>query len=174
MGNKAARILDRCTHKVTVIITGSLDTIVGYKLAARVGDLTSPCPICKIPKPGKIVKGSSTVFINKKSAARVSDFVACGAGTTPPGGGSHPPVTVYQVRREDNYIEAVFSDDKFLITETTEDDKPTPDKQPERKAVSFFKDLSLNIDLGSRAGSMSFGFGLNMVDSGESTVIIGG
>jgi uncharacterized Zn-binding protein involved in type VI secretion len=173
---KAARITDLCDHKVTVIITGSPDTIIGWRLAARVEDLTSPCPICKMIKPGKIVRGSRTVFINKKSAARVSDPVMCGAGMPPPPlGGSHPAVKEYKVRKEDNVIETIFADDKFLITETaTSAGDPEPDKPPPREKKKFFEGLSLNIDLGRRAGNAAFGFGLNSVSMGDSTVYIGG
>jgi len=171
---KAARILDLCKHTVTAIITGSPDTIIGYRLAARVGDLTAPCLMCKIPKPGKIMKGSSTVFINAVSAARVDDKVMCGAGLVPPGGGSHPAVTEYSVRKEDNYVDAIFSDDKFLLTEAVNTDKRTePDKAPPRQPVKFFKGLSLNIDLGRRAGSAAMGFGPNSIALGDSTVYIG-
>src|SRR3954468_17645321 len=114
----AARIFDICKHTGTVVVTGSPDTLVGYRLAARFGDLTSPCPICKIPLPGRIVKGSRSVFINKMPAARVSDKVICGAGVPPaPPGGFHMPAGEYSVRSEDNYVDAVFMDDSVLIDE---------------------------------------------------------
>jgi hypothetical protein len=71
--------------------------------------------VCKTPKPGKIVSGSSTVFINSIPSARIGDKVACGAGATPPGGGSHGPVSIYGVKPEDNYVEASLTGHKPLI-----------------------------------------------------------
>ncbi|MBI4951192.1 MAG: PAAR domain-containing protein [Myxococcales bacterium] len=94
------------------VATGSPDTVIAGKAAARLQDLTSPCPppptglpTCQ-PPLGRIVKSSSTVFINRLGAARaIVDAVKCGAGASPPGPGGcrHPPATGYAVRDEDHY-----------------------------------------------------------------------
>lgn len=172
-GKKAARLTDRCVHKVTAIITGSPDTIVNSLLAARLGDHTTPCPICCVPTPGLIVQGSLTVFINKMPAARVDDFVICGIGITPPlPGGFHMPVTGYSVRPEDNYIEAVFTDDGSLIKEAPKDPpKPLPEHKPLQR---FLKNLSLQLNIGMRIAIKAIMAGPNMVESGSSNVFIGG
>lgn len=169
-----SRLGDNCIHP-TVITSGSPDTIVGSMPAARLGDLVTPCPLCKTP-PGKIVKGSSTVFINSKPAARITDSVACGAGGAPPGGGSHGPVSIYGVKPEDNYVAAVFTDDAYLIKEDKGDMQkpPPPDKPPVKKPATFLDGLSLDIDLGSRSASGGGGGGANAVAKGETTVIVGG
>ncbi|MBW2524108.1 MAG: PAAR domain-containing protein [Deltaproteobacteria bacterium] len=102
-GKPQARLTDANVHP-PVVITGSPDVIVCHLPAARLNDVTAPCPVCGPPTPpGKIVTSSSTVFINRMGAARVSDKVACGAGGAPPGGCSHPPAKGYQVRSEDSY-----------------------------------------------------------------------
>jgi uncharacterized Zn-binding protein involved in type VI secretion len=174
MPQPAARLTDNCIHP-TVITSGSPDTVVGSLPAARLGDLVTPCPLCKTP-PGKIVKGSSTVFINSKPAARILDSVACGSPGAPPGGGSHAPVSVYGVKKEDNYVETVFSDDSFLLEEGKGDMQkpPPPDKPPPRAPATFLDGLSLDIDLGSRSGSGGGGGGANAIAKGETTVIVGG
>jgi uncharacterized Zn-binding protein involved in type VI secretion len=174
MPSPAARRSDNCLHP-TVIVSGSTDTIIGAMPAARLGDVVTPCPLCKTP-PGKIVKGSSTVFINSQPAARITDSVACGAGGSPPGGGSHAPVSVYAVKPEDNYVEAVFGDDSSFVSEGEGDMQkpPEPDKPPQRKPASFLDGLSLDIDLGSRSGSGGGGGGANAIAKGETTVIVGG
>jgi uncharacterized Zn-binding protein involved in type VI secretion len=175
MGKPQARLTDLTIH-VPPVISGSPDTIVGGLLAARKGDLTAPCPVCCTPPPGKIVSGSSSVFINSIPAARITDKVACGSGSAPPGGGSHGPVTVYGVKPEDNYVDAIFNDDSFMLNEEPGDleSPPPPDKQPERKPASFLSDLALDIDLGSRSGSSGAGGGPNMIALGCFTVIVGG
>lgn len=101
-GKPQARLTDVTAH-APPIISGSPDTSVEYLPAARLNDLTAPCPVCKTPPPGKIVTSSKTVFINGLGAARATDKVACGAGGSPPGGGSHPPAQGYQARPEDSY-----------------------------------------------------------------------
>ncbi len=169
----AARLLDLCTHVGTVVMSGSPDTFTGMKPQARVDDITSPCPICKMIKPGKIMKGSSTVFVNKKQAARVGDRVACGAGLVPPLGCSHGPAHEYSVRSEDNYVEAVFKDDSVLIVEPKKKKGP-PEDVPEKKPVSFLHDLSLDLNIGLRMTNMAMGVGLNSIALGCFTVHIGG
>ena len=163
-----------CIHP-NVICSGSPDTIVGYQPAARLSDLVTPCPLCKVP-PGKIVKGSSTVFINSKPAARITDAVACGSPSSPPPGGSHPPVTVYGVKPEDNVVDAVFKDDTYLVTEQKAQGTklPPPDKPPQRKPATFLDGLSLDVDLGSRSVGGGGGGGSNAIAKGCMTVIIGG
>jgi uncharacterized Zn-binding protein involved in type VI secretion len=172
-GKKAARLTDRCAHKVTAIITGSPDTIVGSLLAARLGDHTTPCPICMVPTPGLIVKASTSVFINKMPAARVDDLVFCGIGLTPPlPGGFHMPVSGYSVKTEDNYVEAVFSDDSSIIHDPPKDPKPPP---PERRPLQrFLQGLSLHLDIGMRIGITAMFAGPNLIESGCSDVFIGG
>jgi uncharacterized Zn-binding protein involved in type VI secretion len=175
MGQPQSRLTDLTLHAPPVI-SGSPDTIVGGLLAARVGDLTSPCPVCLTPPPGKIVSGSSSVFINSVAAARITDAVACGAGSVPPGGGSHGPVSIYAVKPEDNYVDAMFRDDSFLSSEAAGDMKgpPPPDVQPPRKPATFLSALSLDIDLGRRSGSAGAGGGPNALALGDFTVIVGG
>lgn len=103
MGAKPqARLSDLTVHSPPVI-SGSPDTSVEYLPAARLNDLTAPCPVCKTPPPGKIATSSKSVFINGLGAARANDKVACGSGGSPPGGGSHPPAQGYQVRADDSY-----------------------------------------------------------------------
>jgi uncharacterized Zn-binding protein involved in type VI secretion len=174
MAPPAARLTDSCIHP-NVICSGSPDTLIGSKLAARLSDLVTPCPLCKVP-PGKIVKGSSTVFINSKPAARMGDAVACGAGGAPPPGGSHPPVTTYGVKPEDNYVDALFKDDAYLINEEPPQGKkpPPPDKQPVRKPATFLDGLSLDVDLGSRSAGGGGGGGPNAIAKGDTSVIVGG
>jgi uncharacterized Zn-binding protein involved in type VI secretion len=175
MAQPQSRLTDLTIH-VPPIITGSTDTIVGGLPAARLGDLTAPCPVCCTPPPGKIVKGSSTVFINSVPAARITDSVACGAGSVPPGTGSHGPVSTYGVKPEDNYVDAMFRDDNFLISEEPGDieQPPPPDKPPARKPATFLGGLSLDIDLGSRSGGGGGGGGPNAIALGDFTVIVGG
>ncbi len=175
MAKPQSRLTDLTVHAPPVI-SGSPDTIVGGLLAARLGDLTSPCPVCCTPPPGKIVSGSTTVFINSIPAARIGDFVACGAGTTPPGGGSHGPVSIYGVKKEDNYVDVVFEDDNFMVAEPEGDlENPPPrDEQPEREPATFLDGLSLDIDLGKRSGSGGPGGGPNALALGDFTVIVGG
>lgn len=106
----AAHKLSPTLHIPVIINSGSPDTKVCYLPAARLDDVGTPCPLppCKPPKP-KIVSSSTTVFINKLGAARVLDFVYCGAmGTTGPGGCSHPSATGYKARKADHY-EALFA-----------------------------------------------------------------
>ena len=160
-----ARIFDPCTHVGTMVTTGSPDTLVGYQLAARLGDLTTPCPICKIPLPGRIVKGSRTVFINKMPAARVSDKVICGAGVPPaPPGGFHMPASEYKVRPEDNYVDAVFMDDSMLIVEPP---KGGNSDVVQKKPLSrFLKGLSLDLNIGMR-------FALKLSLSGPNSIAMG-
>ncbi|MBI3915640.1 MAG: PAAR domain-containing protein [Betaproteobacteria bacterium] len=176
MAQPAARLTDPTLHAAIPIISGSPDTIIGGLLAARLDDLVTPCPVCCTPPPGKIVKASMTVFINDQACARIGDLVACGAGTTPPGGGSHAPVSIYGVKKEDNYVEKAFNDDAFMIEEQAGDPKnpPPPDVQPERKPVSFLNGLSLDLDLGSRSGKKGMGAGPNAIAMGDFTVIVGG
>ncbi len=105
---KAARKDDRTLH-TPKIITGSPDTTIEKKKAARLFDIVKTCPIpyCK-PPMGRIVSSSLTVFINSVGAARLFDRVLCNSaaipGTEPPGG-FHPPAGGYRARREDHYHE---------------------------------------------------------------------
>ena len=102
-GKPQARLTDSNVHP-PVVISGSPDVTVCFLPAARLNDLTAPCPLCGPPTPpGKIVTSSSSVFINGLGAARVTDKVACGAGGGPPGGCSHPPAQGYSVRPDDSY-----------------------------------------------------------------------
>jgi len=174
MAKPQSRLTDATVHAPPVI-SGSPDTIVGGLLAARLGDLTAPCPVCKTP-PGKIVQGSSTVFINSIKAARIGDAVACGAGGSVPGRGSHGPVTTYGVKPEDNYVDAIFRDDNYLLSEDAGDIEhpPPPDEQPKRKPATFLSKLSLDIDLGSRSAGGGGGGGPNALAVGDFTVIVGG
>ncbi len=101
MSKLAARKLDLTIH-APVINSGSPDTTVGGQPAARLADVTLPCPLCKTPG-GKIVTSSATVFINRQGAARMSDKVSCGPAGAGPGGCSHPPAKGYQPRDDDHY-----------------------------------------------------------------------
>ena len=71
-----ARLGDKTSHG-GVIITGSPDTRVNGRPAARLGDLH----VCPLPGHGTaaILTGSGTVKINRRPAARVGDRTACGA-----------------------------------------------------------------------------------------------
>jgi uncharacterized Zn-binding protein involved in type VI secretion len=173
MGKKAARLTDLTKHAPVVIVSGSPDTKAGYLPSARLFDLTAPCPICKIPNKGLIISASRTVFINRLGAARVDDKVLCGAGLMKPPGCSPPPVAEYGVRAEDNYVEAVFTGDAHLVTETGTDDAPETDAPPERKPAKFFKDLSMSISMGSAFGMSTPGGGPNSIAMGCSNVFIG-
>jgi uncharacterized Zn-binding protein involved in type VI secretion len=174
MSKPQSRLGDTCVH-TNKIVSGSPDTIVGGKLAARKGDVVSPCPVCKAP-PGKIASGSSSVFINSKAAARITDKVACGSAGVPPGGGTRSGVTTYQVKPEDNYVEAVFRDDSFLLQEEPggPQNPPEPDRQPPRPPARFLEGLSLDLDLGKRAAGSGVGGGINAVLLGDTSVIVGG
>src|SRR4051812_9737778 len=123
----AARETDICDHLPTLVISGSPDTTTGYFAQARLGDHSTPCPICCTPTPGLIVQGSMTVFVNSVPAVRVGDQIICGAGILPPPPGSlqHLPAGQYSVQDEDNYVKAVFTDDSSLINE------PPPPSPPE-------------------------------------------
>ncbi|HZO12830.1 MAG TPA: PAAR domain-containing protein [Polyangiaceae bacterium] len=174
MTQPAARLDDKCDHP-NHICSGSPDTIIGQKPAARLGDQVTGCPRCG-SRRGKIVKASTTVFINSKAAARITDLVECGPDDAPPEGGSHKAVSVYAVKPEDNYVDVVFSDDAYLIQEDEGDEKnpPPPDKPPPRNPATFLDGLSLDIDLGQRAANNEEEDGDNSVAAGEPTVIIGG
>jgi uncharacterized Zn-binding protein involved in type VI secretion len=171
----AARMLDLCKHPGTVVLTGSFDTTTGGKLQARLGDLTSPCPVCCTIPPGRIVQGSKTVFVNKLPAARVDDKIICGIGIPPipPPPGFHLPASSYSVRSEDNYVEAVFTDDSALI-----EDSPSPeakDELPEKEPLKkFLSGLSLDLNLGMRFALKAMLAGPNSVAMGCFSVKIGG
>ena len=169
----AARLTDLCTHAGTVVITGSPDTTTGYLPQARLGDLTSPCPICMMPLPGRIVQGSLTVFVNKIPASRVNDQVICGIGVPPPPpGGFHMPASAYSVRSEDDYVKAVFTDDGILIQEPPRGpSKDVPQKKP---LTRFLKGLSLDLRIGFRFGLKLKLGGPNSIAMGCFSVHIGG
>ena len=81
----AARLTDLTMHFGTIgpVVTG-LNVLIGGLCAATMGD-PHVCPMFDGPKPhvgGIIVKGSVTVMICKKGAARVNDPTAC---VGPPG-----------------------------------------------------------------------------------------
>jgi uncharacterized Zn-binding protein involved in type VI secretion len=169
----AARLTDLCKHPPTVVITGSPDTFTGFLPQARLGDLTSPCPVCCMIPPGKIVQGSMTVFVNKIPASRVDDQVICGLGVPPPPpGGFHPPASSYSVRSEDNYVKAVFTDDGVLINEPPKG--PAKDVPPKKPLSRFLKGLSLDLRVGYRfALKLKLG-GPNSIALGCFSVHIGG
>lgn len=172
----AARIFDICKHPGTVVISGSFDTTTGGKFQARLGDLTSPCPVCCTIPPGRIVQGSRTVFVNKLPAARVDDKIICGIGIPPipPPPGFHMPATSYSVRDEDNYVKAVFTDDSSLINEPP-DPNTKGDDLPEKKPLTkFLSGLSLDLNLGMRFALKAMLAGPNSVAMGCFSVKIGG
>jgi uncharacterized Zn-binding protein involved in type VI secretion len=158
----------------TIVLTGSPDTTTGGQLQARLGDLTTPCPICKIPLPGRIVQGSMTVFVNKIPASRVGDLVLCGAGVPPipPPGGFHLPASTYSVQDDDDYVKAVFTDDSSLVTEPPA--KTAVDVPAKAPLSRFLSGLSLDLNLGMRIALTLMLAGPNAIQSGCSTVIIGG
>lgn len=55
---------------------GSNDVLINDQPALREGDLFLPHGDTKIGSP--VAKGSATVFINNKPAARIGDPIACG------------------------------------------------------------------------------------------------
>lgn len=73
---KQARLGDSSSHG-GLIISGSPDTLVNGRAAARLGDMH----VCPILGHGvtPIVTGSATVKVNQRPAARVGDVAACGA-----------------------------------------------------------------------------------------------
>ena len=170
----AARELDLCKHPGTMVITGSPDTTTGFMPQARLGDLTSPCPVCEMIPPGRIVQGSMTVFVNKIPASRVNDQVICGLGfPPPPPRGFHLPASVYSVRAEDNYVKSVFTDDSVLVDEPppSAPAEDVPDKKP---LTRFLQGLSLDLRIGFRFGlAISLG-GPNSIAMGCFSVHIGG
>jgi uncharacterized Zn-binding protein involved in type VI secretion len=124
MGAKPqARLTDLTVHSPPVI-SGSPDTSIEYLPAARLNDLTAPCPLCKTPPPGKIVTSSKTVFVNGLGAARLSDKVACGSGGSPPGGGSHPPAKGYEVRPDDSYEKMIEGEHEISEFDLVEGEQP--------------------------------------------------
>jgi uncharacterized Zn-binding protein involved in type VI secretion len=170
----AARQTDMCSHAGTLVTTGSPDTTTGFLPQARLGDLTSPCVACKMPLPGRIVQGSSTVFVNKVPAARARDQVVCGLGIPPsPPGGFHLPASSYSVRPEDDYVSAVFTDDGTLIDEPPPEApaEDVPDKKP---LTRFLQGLSLDLRIGLRFGLALTLAGPNKIQMGCSSVHIGG
>lgn len=172
MGKPGARLTDLTAHAPVVVVSGSPDTKTGYLPSARLFDLTAPCPVCKIPNKGLIVSSSKSVFINHLGAARVGDKVLCGAGGSKPGGCSPGTASPYEVRTEDNYVDSVFTDESFLISED-KGDEPPADKPPEKEKARFFKDLSMSITMGTAFGMAPGGGGPNSIALGCFTVIIG-
>ena len=81
-GMPAARATDMTAHGGTIgpVVTGiSAKVFIGFLPAACMGD-PQICPMFDGPKPhvgGTIVKGSSSVNIGGKPAARVSDTTEC-------------------------------------------------------------------------------------------------
>lgn len=76
----AARFLDATSHP-GLLVQGSPDVLIESLPAARMGDKHT----CLLPPtagphpPSTIAKGSATVQINGKAAARKLDTVGCGA-----------------------------------------------------------------------------------------------
>jgi uncharacterized Zn-binding protein involved in type VI secretion len=170
----AARETDLCDHP-TLVISGSPDTTTGYLPQARLGDHTSPCPLCCTPPPGLIVQGSMSVFVNSFPAVRVGDQIICGAGVlpVPPGSLQHLPAGQYSVRDEDNYVKSVFTDDSALINEPPP--KAAPQDLPARQPLSrFLQGLSLDLNVGMRFVVMAMAGGPNSVALGCFSVHIGG
>ena len=68
-----------CWHPVKTI-TACKNVMINKVLACTIGDITS-IHTCgdKPPHIDKIVKGSLTVFVNKKNVARVGDLLSGGA-----------------------------------------------------------------------------------------------
>jgi len=89
MGQPAARgaLKDKGAHH-GLIITGSIDVIIGGRPAARQGDTI----LCSSHGPASIAGGSLTVFINGKPAARMGDKTSCG---TPPEPSTKGPTKVH-------------------------------------------------------------------------------
>jgi uncharacterized Zn-binding protein involved in type VI secretion len=178
MTKPAARMSDLCVHPGTAIVSGSPDVLIGYMPAARESDLTTPCgTVCYMPLPGKVAKGSSSVFTNSRMAARMGDPVACGLGSAPPSaGGVANPLGIYEVRDEDNYVASIFGDDRFLAEEPVkrEGEKIIEvDPQPERGPSRFLEGLSLDLDLGGAPVISVIAAGPNLIVGGSPSVLIG-
>jgi uncharacterized Zn-binding protein involved in type VI secretion len=62
------------------VVTGSANVMINLLPAVKVGDVTSihTCGT-KPPHPDKCVKGSLTVFVNKKNSMRIGDLLSGGA-----------------------------------------------------------------------------------------------
>ena len=79
-----------------MIMKGSPKVLIGYMMAARVGDMTQPCitPPCIPAGPANIAVGSSKCTIDMMPAARVGDMTAhtsCVAPIPSPTGKILPP-----------------------------------------------------------------------------------
>jgi uncharacterized Zn-binding protein involved in type VI secretion len=59
---------DKTGHGATVL-SASLITDTHGKYIACVGDLVSPCPVCKPPMPGVILTGDTTTTIDGRHPA---------------------------------------------------------------------------------------------------------
>ncbi len=94
---EAARKMDPCMHG-GMVKDGSPDTLIGGMAAARWGD----GHICPIHPPGRIVKASTTVFINKVGAVRKLDTIACAVPATPAPGGTAHKVALHHKENPDN------------------------------------------------------------------------
>lgn len=60
------------------IVTGATRTLINNRLAALARSITSNCcgSCCKCPN--HILRGSTTVFIEGRGVARISDPISCG------------------------------------------------------------------------------------------------
>jgi uncharacterized Zn-binding protein involved in type VI secretion len=79
MSTPAARVGDMTIHGGAITGPGVPNVLIGGMPAATAGDLQA-CPLSNGPVPhgtGPIVKGSLTVFIGGKPAARVNDPCIC-------------------------------------------------------------------------------------------------
>lgn len=77
----AARLLDPTSHPGVVAGPCSVDVLINNRPAARMGDMhacTMP-PVAGPHPPSPIAKGSRTVLINGRAAARQFDGAGCGA-----------------------------------------------------------------------------------------------
>jgi uncharacterized Zn-binding protein involved in type VI secretion len=111
---EAARKMDPCVHG-GMVKDGSPDTDIGGFAAARWGD----GHICPIHPPGRIMKASATVFINKVGAARKLDTIMCMAPATPaPGGEPHKIAAHYKLNpdNEEDFEKVLYADHKGEFT----------------------------------------------------------
>lgn len=74
----AARLGDQTAHGTPLTGTASPNVLVGKKPAWRAVSDVHTCPLSSGPVPhvgGSVLKGSTSVFINKMPAARMGDKV---------------------------------------------------------------------------------------------------
>lgn len=144
---EAARKMDPCMHG-GMVKDGSPDTTIGGMPAARWGD----GHICPIHPPGRIVKASATVFINKMGAVRKLDTIACAVPATPAPGGTAHKVALHHKENpdnEDDYEKIFYAEHKGEF-------------ENKDGAVTFKQEVGAGMASISKQGETASGFGGKM------------